>query len=41
MKEYLDGLKDMTFCETSVKITGSLNETSEAQLKTLAEELVK
>ena len=41
MREYMDGLKDMTFLETSVKITGSLNETSRAQLSALAEELVK
>jgi flavorubredoxin len=41
MREYMDGLKDMTFLETTVKITGSLNEASEAQLKALAEELVK
>ena len=39
MKEYMEGMKDITFCDTVVKITGSLNDVSEAQIRRLADEL--
>ncbi|MCR5603777.1 MAG: MBL fold metallo-hydrolase [Lachnospiraceae bacterium] len=39
MKEYMEGMKDITFCDTVVKITGSLNEVSKSQISTLVDEL--
>lgn len=39
MKDHMEGMKDITFCDTAVKITGSLNDVSEAQIRRLADEL--
>ncbi len=39
MKEYMEGMKDITFCDTVVKITGSLNEVSKSQISALVDEL--
>ncbi len=41
MKSMLEGCKNLTFTETSVKITSALNETSSAQLSDLAGELCR
>ena len=41
MKAMFDGSKDITFCENVVTIRGALNAESEAQLRALADELVK
>ncbi len=41
MKAMLEGSKNLIFTESTVKITSALNETSLAQLDTLAEELAK
>jgi flavorubredoxin len=39
MKGLLEGCKDVAFAETSVRILSALNESSEAQLEALADEL--
>ena len=39
MRNMLEGGKELTFAENTVKITGALNDTSSAQLKALAQEL--
>ena len=39
MKKMLEGCKNLRFAENTVRITGALNETSNAQLKALADEL--
>ena len=41
MKKMLEGCKNLTFTDTTVKITSALNETSSAQLESLAEELCR
>ncbi|MDO4500094.1 MAG: FprA family A-type flavoprotein [Erysipelotrichaceae bacterium] len=41
MKKLLEGSKNLTFTDTTVKINSGLNETSIAQVKALAEELAK
>lgn len=39
MKEYFEGMKNITLCETVVTVKSTLNETSAEQLKALADEL--
>lgn len=39
MKEYFEGMKNITLCDTVVTVKSTLNETSAEQLKTLADEL--
>ena len=41
MRSMLEGCKDLTFTETTVHITSALNETSSAQLESLAQELCR
>ncbi len=41
MRSMLDGCKNLTFTETTVRITSALNDTSKAQLDALAGELAK
>ena len=41
MKNMLEGCKNITFCENTVRINGALNDASNAQLKALAAELTK
>ena len=41
MKKMLEGSKNLTFTETTVKVLSALNEDSKAQIEALAEELVK
>ena len=41
MRSMLEGCKDITFTETTVHITSALNETSSAQLESLAQELCR
>ena len=41
MKEKLSGLKNIVFTDTTVRILSALNETSSAELNTLAEELTR
>ena len=41
MKKMLEGCKNLTFTDTTVKIMSALNDTSAAQLEALAEELCK
>ncbi len=41
MKNTLEGCKNITFCENTVRINGALNDASNAQLKALAAELTK
>ena len=41
MRGMLEGCKNITFAENTVRINGALNEASNAQLKALAEELTK
>ena len=40
MTEYFDGMKDITLCNNKVTIKSALNETSEAQLNALADEIL-
>ncbi|MCR5421405.1 MAG: MBL fold metallo-hydrolase [Lachnospiraceae bacterium] len=39
MSEYLEGMNELSFCETKVRIMGSLNESVREQLISLADEL--
>ena len=39
MKEYFEGMKNITLCDTVVTVKSTLNETSAEQLKALADEL--
>lgn len=39
MKEYFEGMKNITLCDTVVTVKSTLNETSTEQLKALADEL--
>ena len=39
MKEYFEGMKNITLCDTAVTVKSTLNETSTEQLKALADEL--
>ena len=39
MKEYFEGMKNITLCDTVVTVKSTLNETSVEQLKALADEL--
>ncbi|MBO4583590.1 MAG: flavin reductase [Clostridia bacterium] len=41
MRGMLEGCKNLTFADTTVKITSALNETSKEQLETLAQELCR
>jgi len=41
MKGMLEGCKNLTFTETTVKIMSALNDESKQQLEKLAEELCK
>lgn len=40
MREYVEGMKDITLCENKVTIKSALNETSKAQLNALADEIL-
>ena len=39
MKEYFEGMKNITLCDTVVTVKSTLNEASAEQLKALADEL--
>jgi len=41
MKKMLEGSKNLTFCENSVKIMSAMNDANRTQIEALAEELCK